>query len=70
VRKSAGMLLALAVGLLAHAGLSSAAQTVTFNANPVPIPGFPHTGNILGGGAAVETELHISGTEYGGFSPL
>ena len=35
----------------------------------VPIPGFPHTGNIYGAGAAVKSEVTISGTEYGGFPP-
>jgi hypothetical protein len=29
----------------------------------VPIPGFPHTGNILGAGAAVEVHFTISGSE-------
>ena len=37
----------------------------------IPIPGFPGTGDILGAGAEVETEVTIAGTEYGGFpSPL
>ena len=35
----------------------------------MPIPGFPHTGNILGAGAALKAEYTISGTEYGGFPP-
>jgi len=35
----------------------------------VPIPGFPHTGNILGAGSAVHAEYQIEGTEYGGFPP-
>ena len=69
MRKSAGMFLALVACLVGHAGLVSAAPTVTFNAKDVPITGFPHTGNILGGGAAAETELHISGTEYWGYPP-
>lgn len=54
---------------LAIAGTASAAPTVTFKATAVPIPGFPHTGNILGAGAAVESEFKIEGTEYGGFPP-
>jgi hypothetical protein len=48
-----------------------AAPTVTFKAKPVPIPGFPGTGNILGAGAEVVVQDTIAGTEYGGFpSPL
>ena len=53
------------------AGVASAAPTVTFKAQAVPIPGFPHTGNILGAGSALRSEFKISGTEYGGFpAPL
>jgi hypothetical protein len=45
---------------------------------PIPInpssphsPTYPGTGSILGAGAALEAELKISGTEYGGFpSPV
>jgi hypothetical protein len=48
---------------------ASAAPTVTLKAKAVPISGFPHTGNILGAGAAVQAEFTISGTEYGGFPP-
>lgn len=59
----------LAVLALALPGVASAAPTVTFKAAAVPIPGFAHTGNIYGAGAAVEAEYKISGTEYGGFPP-
>ncbi len=59
--------LGLAVGALADA--ASAAPKITIKAAAVPIPGFPHTGNIYGAGAAVSTEVNISGTEYGGFPP-
>src|SRR5271168_3152701 len=62
----------LAVLGLAALGLSasaSAAPTITLKAEAVPIPGFPHTGNILGAGAALKAEYTISGTEYGGFPP-
>jgi hypothetical protein len=62
----------LAVLGLAALGLSasaSAAPTITMKAQAIPIPGFPHTGNILGAGAALKTEYTISGTEYGGFPP-
>jgi hypothetical protein len=61
--------LGLAVLALALPGAASAAPTVKFKAKAVPIPGFPHTGNIFGAGAAVEAEYEISGTEYGGFPP-
>jgi hypothetical protein len=62
----------LAVLGLAALGLSataSAAPTITFKAVAVPIPGYPHTGNILGAGAALKAEFTIAGTEYGGFPP-
>jgi hypothetical protein len=59
----------LGLALLALTGTASAAPTVTVKAQAVPIPGFPHTGNIYGAGAAVKTEVNISGTEYGGFPP-
>jgi hypothetical protein len=61
--------LGLAVLALALPGAASAAPTVKFKAAAVPIPGFPHTGNIFGAGAAVEAEFKIEGTEYGGFPP-
>ena len=50
-------------------GLAAAAPTVSIKAKIVPIAGFPHTGNKLGAGAAVESRVTISGTEYGGFPP-
>jgi hypothetical protein len=60
---------ALAVGLSALAALAlpaaaGAAPTVSFAAKILPIKGFPHTGNILGAGAAVEATFKIQGTEY------
>jgi hypothetical protein len=61
--------LGLIVGALAFAPAASATPVVTFKAVPVPIPGFPHTGFILGAGTALEAEYKISGTEYGGFPP-
>ncbi|MFI4927734.1 MAG: hypothetical protein ACHP7E_08615, partial [Burkholderiales bacterium] len=68
-------------GLLAGLpAVASARPTVSFKAAAVPIPvnlskahgpTYPGTGNILGAGAALETEFKISGTEYGGApSPL
>jgi hypothetical protein len=64
------------LALLAAAGLclpaaGSAAPAVTLRVAPIPIPGFPGTGNILGAGAEVQAQVTISGTEYGGYpSPL
>jgi hypothetical protein len=49
--------------------VAAAAPVVTIKAKIVPIKGFPGTGNILGAGAAVESNVTISGTEYGGFPP-
>jgi hypothetical protein len=59
----------LALAAFALPAVASATPTVTFKAKAVPIPGFPHTGNIFGKGAAFEAEYNISGTEYGGFPP-
>jgi hypothetical protein len=59
------------IGLVAS-GLPAAAMaapTVTLQAKAVPIPGFPHTGNILGAGAAVEYKITIKGTEAIGGVP-
>jgi hypothetical protein len=61
--------LAAAVALLAAPGSATATPVVTFKAKPVPLPGYPHTGFILGAGTALEAEYEISGTEYGGFPP-
>jgi hypothetical protein len=84
MRKASNCLALLGLGVLGvMAGLPAAASalpTVTFKAAAVPIPvnpakktgpTYPGTGNILGAGAALETEFKISGTEYGGFpAPL
>ena len=43
---------------------ASAAPTVAFKLTAIPIPGFPHTGNIYGAGAAGLFEFTIKGTEY------
>lgn len=60
--------LALLGGLLAvslPATALAAPPVVTFKAKAVPIAGFPHTGNILGAGAAVQAEYTINGSGYG-----
>jgi hypothetical protein len=69
MRRASTCLAVLGLAVLALSGTASAAPTVTLKAKAVPIPGFPHTGNILGAGAAVESEFTIKGNEYGGFPP-
>ncbi len=71
MRRTSACLAVLGLGAFVLPITASAAPTITLKAKAVPIPGFPHTGNILGAGAALQTELTISGTEYGGFpAPL
>ncbi len=69
MRRASICLALLGLAILGLPAASSAAPTVTFKATAVPIPGFPHTGNILGAGAAVKFEWTIKGNEYGGFPP-
>jgi len=69
MRRASTCLALLGLALLAIPSAASAVPTVTFKAKAVPIKGFPHTGNILGAGAAVEAEYQISGTEYEGSPP-
>ncbi len=59
----------LGLALLAQQDVASAAPAVAFKAEIVPIPGFPHTGNILGAGADVTIEFSVGGTEYFGSPP-
>ena len=61
--------LALCAALLAPVPVAAAAPVVKFKAQPLPIPGYPHTGFIRGAGTALLAEYEISGTEYGGFPP-
>ncbi|HEY5343978.1 MAG TPA: hypothetical protein VIJ66_10025 [Solirubrobacteraceae bacterium] len=69
MRRISTCLAVLGSAVLGLSATASAAPTITLKAVAVPIPGFPHTGNILGAGAALKTEFKISGTEYGGFPP-
>jgi hypothetical protein len=63
--------LLLALAALLAAGSARAAPRVRLRAEPVPIPGFPGTGFILGHGTALQAEYSIEGTEYGGYpAPL
>jgi hypothetical protein len=64
-----GFVTVVGVGALCLPGLAAAVPTVAVKARIVPIRGFPGTGNHLGAGAAVESQVTISGTEYGGFPP-
>ena len=59
----------LGLAVLTPAAVAPAAPAVSFKARAVPIPGFRHTGNILGAGAALQVEYKIRGAEYGGFPP-
>jgi len=71
LRSTSACLAVLGLAVIGLSGTAAAAPTVTLKAKAVPIPGYPHTGNILGAGAALQTEFTISGTEYGGFpAPL
>jgi hypothetical protein len=69
MRRASTCLAILGLAVMALPGVASAAPTVTFKAAAVPIPGFPHTGNIFGAGAALQGEFTISGNEYGGYPP-
>jgi hypothetical protein len=68
MRRASTCLALLGLAVLGLPAAASAAPVVTFKAKAVPIPGFPHTGNILGAGAAEQVEWTIKGTEYGGFA--
>ena len=69
MRRASTCLAVLGFAVLALPGVASALPTVHFKAEAVPIAGFPHTGNILGAGAAVQAEYTISGNEYQGSPP-
>jgi hypothetical protein len=59
----------LVLAALALPSASRALPTVKMKAQIVPIPGFPHTGDILGAGADGHGEFTIEGTEYYGSPP-
>ena len=64
--RRASTCLAVLGGLAALAlpASAAAAPTVAFKLTAIPIPGFPHTGNIYGAGAAGKFEFTIKGSEY------
>ena len=69
LRRMSTRLAVLGLAVLGLSATASAAPTFTMKTTAVPIPGFPHTGDILGAGAVIQVEGTISGTEYGGFPP-
>jgi hypothetical protein len=64
MRRASTCLALLGLAVLGLPAAASATPTITFKAVAIPIPGFPHTGNILGAGAALKIEFNIKGTEY------
>jgi len=64
LRRASICLALLVLGVLGVPEAASAKPTVKFKVTAIPIPGFPHTGNILGAGTALQGELDISGNEY------
>jgi hypothetical protein len=69
MRRASTCLAVLGLAVLGLTGVASAAPTVTMVAKAVPVPGFAHTGNILGAGAALEFKFTIKGTESTGGVP-
>jgi hypothetical protein len=69
MRRASTCLAVLGLALLGLTGVASAAPTVKFKAEAVPIKGYPGTGNILGAGTALESEYTIEGEEYFGSPP-
>jgi hypothetical protein len=66
---AAACLATICLAALVLAGRALARPTVRLRALPVPIPGFPHTGDILGAGTAAQAEYTIEGNEYFGSPP-
>ncbi len=64
MRRASTCLAVLGLALLSVPAAASAAPTVTYKVTAIPIPGYPHTGNIAGAGAAALFEFTIKGTEY------
>jgi hypothetical protein len=63
-RRASACAAVLGLALLALPGFAPATPTLAFKMKVVPIPGFPHTGDILGAGADAVLEYAIGGTEY------
>jgi hypothetical protein len=69
MRRALMCALMLTLAALISSGVASAVPTVKVKAEAVPIPGFPHTGDILGAGTAAHGEITIEGNEYFGSPP-
>ena len=69
MRRASTYLALLGLAALGVPVAASAAPVVTLVAKPIPIPGFPHTGDILGAGAALEVKYTINGSEAPGGLP-
>jgi len=69
MRRASTCLALLGLAVLGLSATASAAPTITLKGEAVPIPGIPHSGDILGAPTAFKAEYTISGTEYGGFPP-
>jgi len=69
MRKLLACIAVLGLGVLSATGTASATPTVSFTMKAVPIPGFAHTGNILGAGADATLDFQIGGSEYFGDAP-
>jgi hypothetical protein len=66
MRRASTCLALLGLAALGLPGVASAAPAMTVIAKPIPISGFPGTGDKLGAGAAVEVKYTIKGTESDG----
>jgi hypothetical protein len=64
MRRASTCLAVLGLAVLGLPSAASATPSVTFKFTAIPIPGFPHTGNIKGAGTAARTEWTIKGNEY------
>lgn len=69
MRRACTCIAAVCLVALTLPNLAAALPTVKFKVIPVPIPGFPHTGYILGRGTALKTEYEVEGSEYQGSPP-
>jgi hypothetical protein len=54
MRRTSTLQILLAAASLIFTAAAQAAPTVTLKLTPLPVPGFPGTGNLLGAGAEVE----------------
>jgi hypothetical protein len=68
-RRATTSVIAAALAALTLPCAAQATPTVSFEIHAVPIPGFAHTGNILGAGADAKFAFTIDGSEYFGDAP-